>query len=92
MSPDSSHSTMKLILTARINKSDSEIFFRMNLTNEGEFNMTEVKGFLSEINQVRELNLSIGDIKSVIYITWVNLQQFPGILAEVSVKYVSFIF
>ena len=54
--------------------------------------MTEVKGFLSEINQVRELNLSIGDIKSVIYITWVNLQQFPGILAEVSVKYVSFIF
>lgn len=58
----------------------------MNLTNEGEFNMTEVKDFLSEINQVRELNLSIGDIKSVIYITWVNLQQFPGILAEVSVK------
>ena len=48
--------------------------------------MTEVKDFLSEINQVRELNLSIGDIKSVIYITWVNLQQFPGILAEVSVK------
>ena len=56
----------------------------MNVTNEGEFNETEVEGFLGEINQVRKLHLEVNNIKSVIYVTWINLQQFPGVLAEVS--------
>ena len=66
----------------------------MNLTNEDKFNRTEVGGFVSEINQARkpDVNVTVDDILSVIYITWVNLKQFPEVLAEVSIKYVTFIF
>ena len=79
-------------IPARINGKYSDIFFRMNLTEEGKFNRTEVDGFVGEINQTRNESLDVDDIKSVIYITWVNLQQFSGVLAEVSIRYVSFIF
>ena len=79
-------------IPARINGDDSEIFFRMILANESRFNRTEVDGLVGEINQTRDENLNVDAIQSVIYITWVNLQQFPGILAEVSIKYVSFNF
>ena len=64
----------------------------MNLTNEEKFNETEVKGFVSEINQARDSDVKRKDIRSVIYITWFNLKQFPEVLAEVSTKYVTFIF
>lgn len=79
-------------IPARISGDDSEIFFRMNVTNGSTFNRTEVDGFVAEINETRNEGLDVDAIESVIYITWVNLQQFPGILAEVSIKYVSFIF
>ena len=75
------------------NDSGSEIFFRMILANETEFfNKTEVEGFIEEINITRNESLVFSDVESVIYITWVNLKQLPGTLAEVSVNYVSFIF
>ena len=64
----------------------------MNLTNEEKFNETEVKGFVREINQARDSDVKIKDIRSVLYITWFNLKQFPEVLAEVSTKYVTFIF
>ena len=79
-------------IPARVFGRDSEIFFRMNLANEKKFNETEVKGFVSEINQARDSDVKIKDIRSVIYITWFNLKQFPEVLAEVSTKYVTFIF
>ena len=79
-------------IPARINGTYSDIFFRMNLTEEGKFNRTEVDGFVGEINQTRNESLNVDAIKSVIYITWLNLQQFSGVLAEVSIRYVSFIF
>ena len=63
----------------------------MNLTNEEKFNKTEVEGFVSEINQARDSDVKVDDIRSVIYITWFNLKQFPEVLAEVSTKYVSFL-
>ena len=71
---------------------DSEIFFRMNLANKTELNRTEVEGFIEEINITRNESLVFSDVESVIYITWVNLKQLPGTLAEVSVKYFDFIF
>ena len=70
---------------------DSEIFFRMTLANETKLNETEVNGFIEEINITRNESLAFSDIESVIYITWLNLKQLPGSLAEVSVKYVDFI-
>ena len=74
--------------------SESEIFFRMVLRSQ--FNETEINGFLAEINEARGTTtgfnemtearkLEYDDIVSVIYITWVNLQPFPGILADVSI-------
>ena len=78
-------------IPARVFGRDSEIFFRMNLTNEEKFNKTEVEGFVSEINQARDSDVKVDDIRSVIYITWFNLKQFPEVLAEVSTKYVSFL-
>lgn len=71
---------------------DSDIFFRMTLANETEFNKEEVQGFIGEINITRNESLVLEDVESVIYITWVNLKQLPGTLAEVSVKYFDFIF
>ena len=61
-----------------------------------QFNETEINGFLAEINEARGTTtgfnemtearkLEYDDIVSVIYITWVNLQPFPGILADVSI-------
>ena len=73
-------------IPARISDKHSDIFFRM--TEEGKFNTTEVDGFVGEINQARNESLDVDAIKSVIYITWVNLQQFSGGLAEVSITYV----
>ena len=67
-------------IPARVTGSDSEIFFRME----------DISGFISEINDAKKDDkLSKNDIVTVIYITWVNLKQFPGILADVSNKYVS---
>ena len=71
-------------IPARVFGSDSKIFFRMNLKSKGKFNMTEVIGLVAEINKAREPTIDAGAIQSVIYITWVNLKQFPGVLAEVS--------
>lgn len=46
--------------------------------------MTEVIGLVAEINKARASTLDAGAIQSVVYITWVNLKQFPGVLVEVS--------
>ena len=75
-------------IPARISGKHSDIFFRMNLPEEAKFNKTEVNGYVGEINQARNESLDVDTIKSVIYITWVNLQQFSGVLAEVSIIYV----
>ena len=74
-------------IPARVTGSDSEIFFRME--EKSNFK-TDISGFISEINDAKKDDkLSKNDIVTVIYITWVNLKQFPGILADVSNKYVS---
>ena len=69
----------------------------MNVVGEANFNMTEVKGFVKEINQAGHNTESFDKldahaVQSIIYITWVNLKQLPGTLAEVSTKFVSFIY
>ena len=75
-------------IPARVTGSDSEIFFRME--EKSNFK-TDISGFISEINDAKKDDkLSKNDIVTVIYITWLNLKQFPGILADVSNKYVSF--
>lgn len=84
-------------IPAQINGKDSDVFFRMKLSKEPTFNMSEVKGFVEEINQAGTdtenfKELDAGAIQSIIYITWVNLKQLPGTLAEVSIKYVNFTF
>ena len=74
-------------IPAQVTGDDSEIFFRMEEKNNFK---TDIDGFVSEINRAKNndiLNKNIlnkKDILTVIYITWENLKQFPGILADVS--------
>ena len=82
-------------IPAQVREDESEIFFRMVLYSE--FNVTEINGFLAEINQARGTTsgfnretgareLKLNDTQSAIYITWVNLRPFDGILADVSIN------
>lgn len=72
-------------IPAQVNGSDSEVFFRIE--KKPNFK-TEIDGFISEINDAKNAKkddkLKKDEIITVIYITWVNLRQFPGILADVS--------
>lgn len=72
-------------IPAQVNGSDSEVFFRIEKKTNFK---AEIDGFISEINDAKNAKkddkLKKDEIITVIYITWVNLRQFPGILADVS--------
>lgn len=75
-------------IPARTTGGESEIYYRQE-TGEN-ITKSEIANFTKEINKARGIEessnaINESDIKSAIYITWLNLKPFPDFLANVSI-------
>ena len=76
-------------IPARATGGESEIYYRQETGKNISTN--EIANFTKEINKARRTEespnaINASNIKSVIYITWLNLKPFPDFLANVSIK------